>query len=37
MHVFYDGNVYEDAIVEDWLKEVREAAMHFLGGGVAVG
>lgn len=30
MHVFYDGNVYKDALVKEWLDEVRAATLWYL-------
>jgi hypothetical protein len=30
MHVYYDGNAFEDAVVEEWLNEVRDAAAYYL-------
>ena len=31
--VYYDGNVYEDALVQEWLDEVRNAVHWYLGDG----
>ena len=31
MYVFYDGNVFEDGVVREWLDEVREAVLWYLG------
>ena len=31
--VHYDGNVYEDALVQEWLDEVRNAVHWYLGDG----
>lgn len=31
MYVFYDGNVFEDGIVKEWLDEVKEAVLWYLG------
>jgi hypothetical protein len=31
MNVFYDGNSFDDDVVEEWLHEVRDAAVHYLG------
>ncbi|KIJ69308.1 hypothetical protein HYDPIDRAFT_36382 [Hydnomerulius pinastri MD-312] len=31
LSVFYDGNVYEEAIVREWLDEVRDAVLWYLG------
>ncbi|KAF9219485.1 hypothetical protein BS17DRAFT_717203 [Gyrodon lividus] len=30
-NVFYDGNVYDDDVVREWLIEVREATLWYLG------
>ena len=34
--VHYDGNVYEDALVQEWLNEVRNAVHWYLGDGTKV-
>ena len=34
--VHYDGNVYEDALVQEWLDEVRNAVHWYLGDGARV-
>ena len=31
MYVFYDGNVYEEEVVSEWLDEVRGAVLWYLG------
>lgn len=31
VYVSWDGNTYEDSIVEEWLKEVKLAIYHYLG------
>lgn len=31
MFVFYDGNVFEEGVVKEWLDEVREAVLWYLG------
>ncbi|KAH0833442.1 hypothetical protein J3R83DRAFT_12557 [Lanmaoa asiatica] len=31
MTVFHDGNVFEEAVVREWLDEVREAVLWYLG------
>lgn len=31
MYVFYDGNVYEDVVVKEWLDEVSGAVLWYLG------
>jgi hypothetical protein len=30
MYVFYDGNVYKEAVVKEWLEEVRAATLWYL-------
>jgi hypothetical protein len=30
MHVFYDGNVYEKELVDEWLEEIRAATIWYL-------
>jgi hypothetical protein len=29
--VFYDGNVYQENVVQEWLEEVKDAALWYLG------
>ncbi|KAF9230580.1 hypothetical protein BU15DRAFT_91084 [Melanogaster broomeanus] len=31
VHAFYDENVFEEAVVREWLDEVKDAAMWYLG------
>ena len=31
MLVFYDANVFEEGVVREWLDEVREAVLWYLG------
>ena len=31
VYVHYDGNVFEEAVVREWLDEVREAVVWYLG------
>ena len=31
MYVQYDGNVFEDGVVREWLDEVKEAVLWYLG------
>ena len=31
MYIFYDGNVYEEGVAREWLDEVREAVLWYLG------
>lgn len=31
MHAIYDGNVYEAGVIREWLDELREAALWYLG------
>lgn len=31
MYVHYDGNVFEDGVVREWLDEVKEAVVWYLG------
>ncbi|KAF8124796.1 hypothetical protein EV363DRAFT_1586770 [Boletus edulis] len=31
MYVFYDGNVFEEGVVREWLDEVKEAVLWYLG------
>ena len=31
MSVLYDGNVFEEGVVREWLDEVREAVLWYLG------
>ena len=32
LYVQYDANVFEEGVVEEWLNEVREAVVWYLGG-----
>lgn len=31
VYVFFDGNAYEESIVDEWLKEIKDAAIWYLG------
>ena len=31
MYVFYDVNVFEEGVIREWLDEVREAVLWYLG------
>ncbi|KAF4602488.1 hypothetical protein EYR40_005697 [Pleurotus pulmonarius] len=31
MYVFFDGNIYEESVVDEWLKEIKDAAIWYLG------
>lgn len=31
LYVRYDGNVFEEGVVTEWLDEVREAVLWYLG------
>ncbi|KAF9500164.1 hypothetical protein BDN71DRAFT_1440734 [Pleurotus eryngii] len=31
MYVFFDGNAYEESTVDEWLKEIKDAAIWYLG------
>jgi hypothetical protein len=31
LSVFYDGNVYEESVVREWLEEIKDAALWYLG------
>jgi hypothetical protein len=31
MNVFYDGNAFADDVVAEWLHEIVDAAVHYLG------
>jgi hypothetical protein len=31
MYAFYDGNVFEEGVIKEWLDEVREAVLWYLG------
>lgn len=31
MYVFYDGNVFEEGVVKEWLDEVKGAVLWYLG------
>ena len=31
IYIFYDGNVYEEGVAREWLDEVREAILWYLG------
>jgi hypothetical protein len=31
LSVYYDGNVYEENVVREWLEEVKDAALWYLG------
>jgi hypothetical protein len=37
LHVFFDENAWEPAVVQEWLNEVRDATVHYLGGGERAG
>ena len=30
IHVTWDGNTYEDSVVEEWLEEIKLAGHHYL-------
>lgn len=30
MYVFFDGNVYEESVVDEWLNEIKDAAIWYL-------
>ena len=36
MHCFFDKNVFDREVVEEWLAEIRAATLHYLGGDVAM-
>ncbi|OJA14295.1 hypothetical protein AZE42_10486 [Rhizopogon vesiculosus] len=31
LSVFYDGNVYQESVVQEWVEEVKDAALWYLG------
>ncbi|TFK77444.1 hypothetical protein BDN72DRAFT_44127 [Pluteus cervinus] len=35
MYIFFDKNVYDQKVVEEWLEEVRAATLHYLGEDIA--
>jgi hypothetical protein len=34
---YFDENAWEPAVVQEWLEEVRNATVHYLGGGTPAG
>ena len=31
INVFYDGNVYQESLVQEWLEEIKDATLWYLG------